>query len=624
MYIIYKSLVIILCQQVLTQNLSQVEHLKKLIQDGISNSMTFELPTDAREFEAPVHPIKDFGAHDFVIIGGGTAGSVLASRLTENKHFNVLVLEAGNFSNDGFEQFVNYFPFQANSPLNWGYKSVPQKYACHAFENNSCFVSQGKGVGGSTLINAALYSRGHPKNYDDWAKITRDPSWRYQRILKYFLKAEDFHWTDTAAVVDMKYHGRGGLLHVEHNLPDFYITQSFMEACSEFGYNQTDYNSPRVVGTSIHQKYTKRTKRNDFGTAFVKPFLNRPNLKVLTNAFVTKIEIDKKTKQANSVLFTHNGFTYRTTAKKEVLLSAGSVKSPQILMLSGIGPKEHLNRLGIDLIQNLEVGSALRDHCYVLLRVPTNITVPQESLDEQVRNYMDNKGSKSDTHGIAFLNLNQPKGSVPNLELFKYVARPTDEEMKLMRYKEDVYRTLWANNGTHFQFYLINLDVKSTGTVRLRDNSPYSYPLVDLGFLSDEKNEDREFMYESIQFLLKLIETEPYKKLGVGEIPGPLKPCEHLRFKSKEYWYCYIRYATDEFYHPMGTCPMGVAGEPGAVVNSKLEVFGVGKLRVVDSSVMPKRISGHTSASVGMIAEKISDVIKSKYFFCRFLNKSKN
>lgn len=483
-------------------------------------------------------------------------------------------------------------------------------------ENESCLVPQGKGVGGSTLINAAGYCRGHPENYNQWARITQDPSWKYTNVLKYFKKSEHFHWTNRRAPVDLKYHGTTGEIQVQHGLSYFYLDDAFFEATNKFGYHATDYNGPNPKGTSIFQWSTKNGRRQDMGTVYIKPFLKRPNLKVITGAYVVKIEINNRTNEADSVLFTKSGTTHRVKAKKEIILSAGAVASPKILILSGIGPRKHLEELGIDLVQDLEVGSNLQDHCSIGLRVSSDVSLPKESLYDQIIDYLNGRGTLTSAtvpQSVGFYNFKDANNSVPNTEIVQIILTPSSDDRKVNRIKKDIYPYLWGNNESHILFTIIDLAPKSVGTIRLKSKDPFEYPLIDLGFLSDPNNEDINNLYQGIEFILKLIQTKPYRRLNAQYLAGPIPPCKHLKFKSKNYWYCFIRYMADEFYHPIRSCPMGRSKYSGAVVDNKLQVFGVKKLRVVDASVFPTVVTTHTAMTVVLVAEKAADIIKSKY-----------
>ncbi|CAG9862537.1 unnamed protein product [Phyllotreta striolata] len=610
-----KTFILLLCVcYIYCDNASEIEYLKNLINEGTRQAENYQLRTDAKIHEANNDNIfQEYGTYDFVIIGGGTSGSVVASRLSE-LDFQVLLLEAGNFSNNGFEQFIRFAePFHMYTDWNWGYKSVPQQFGCLGVVNESCLLPRGKGVGGNTLINDAIYSRGHPSNFDDWARIVDDASWSYDEVLKWFKKSENFHSSNSKARPAFSYHGTAGELNVQDRIPDTFLTDAFVRANEELGYHVTDMNKPSQIGTSIYQYYVSKTgRRQDFGNLFLKPHLKRTNLKVLTGSYVTNIVINPSTKRATGAVFTNAGRTYRVKAKLEVILSAGVIGSPQILMLSGVGPKKHLQQHGITVIEDLEVGSTLRDQLYVDLRFSSNINIPEESLDDQLKDYIKGIGTLTApmvNQALGFYKINRP-GSTPNVEVFSDLIAYSDGERRLMGFKPEIYEALWGSNNTHVSFVIENLLPKSTGTVRLKDNNPFEYPLIDPNVLAH--HEDIDVLYQGIQFILRLAQTRAYQRLGLSYIANPLPPCRHLQFRSKQYWYCFIRQLSQSAFHPVGTCPMGASRRHG-VVDSDLKVFGIKGLRVVDSSVFPTQISGHPDVAALMIAEKISEIIKSEH-----------
>lgn len=479
-------------------------------------------------------------------------------------------------------------------------------------------IHRGKGVGGTSLINGVIYSRGHPENYNHWAKIAKDPSWSYKNVLKYFKKSEKFHWTNKKAVVDLNSHGTTGLLDVQQRVPNFFLSDIFVEANKKLGIDTTDYNGADTIGTSIFQIYTKNGTREDMGSVFITPFLKRSNLKISTESYVTKIEINKLTKIAESVIFSKKGKTYRVKAAKEIILSAGAISSPQILMLSGVGPKKHLEELDIPLIEDLEVGSKLKDHpASRALIFSSNLTLQAQSLTKQVEDYLKGEGTLTAptlAQAVGFYDINNSNKSAPNLEIISDLAQASDLEKKLLGWTKQTFKSYWGTTKNAIGFLVCNVAPKSFGTIRLKSKDPYKFPAIDSRLLSDNKNEDIDVMYRGIEFVFKLTQTESYKKFNLQYMGDPLVPCKHLEFKSKEYWYCFLRQTTLTAYHPVGTCPMGTDTKKGAVVNSDLKVFGVKGLRIADTSIFPTPIAGHPSIPCLMVGERVADIIKTENF----------
>ncbi|XP_050498739.1 uncharacterized GMC-type oxidoreductase Mb1310-like [Diabrotica virgifera virgifera] len=599
------------------QTSSKVKSYMDLMEEGSKSSMTYEFPTNAKMYEATEEPIIDYGTYDFVIIGGGTAGCVVANRLSEIENWSVLVIEAGNYTSLGVHEFLsNTFSLTQHSNFNWGFPMVSQK-PDGSGNNETNRYPRGKGVGGSSLINPAICTKGNPENYNNWAEITNDLTWTYNNVLKYFKKAENFHWTDQYAPVNMKYHGTKGMMTIQHSVPHNFLTQTFLDANIDLKMNLTDYNSPSQLGGSVFQIFLKDGKREDTGSVYITPFLKRRNLRVLTNSFVTKIEINSLNKTASSVIFTNSGRTFRVKAKKEIILSAGVVGSPQILMLSGVGPHKHLREIGIDVIKNLEVGSSFVDHPLVMLGFKSNMTITEEPIQKKVADLCQGKGSLTSftiSQGVGFYRVN-PYGNnkAPNVEVFPLVLKYSQSGPGLYESDTDIYQAYFADRDQQMGFYFSNIAPISRGTIRLKNKDPFEYPLINPKFFSDVNNTDIEVSYKGLELIFNMINTPSYQKLGFKYVANPLPPCESFTKSSREYWYCYIRYMAAPFYHGTGTCSMGKSHETGAVVDSKLKVFGINKLRVVDASIFPTPIAGHTEMPVLMVAEKISDEIKAYY-----------
>ncbi|CAG9862003.1 unnamed protein product [Phyllotreta striolata] len=592
-----------------------VEYLENVVKKAEKDSLNYQTPTDASRYKPTTSETKDYAPYDFIIIGGGTTGSVIASRLSE-ENFTVLVLEAGQFADNGALQIPRMAQTGWLSDYNWGFKSIPQTTACLGSINNQCPYPRGRGVGGTTLMNGLIYDRGSQQIYNLYSRIARDHSWSYRNVLKYFKKSEHFHWTNPNAPVDPFYHGYEGLFDVQHKVPDIRINDLFLRANRELGTPANDANGRSRFGATIAQIYTKNGRRVDTGTAFVKPFLDRSNLKVLTGSYVTKIAINGQ-KRAERVIFTNNGTIYSAKANKEIILSAGSVSSPHILMLSGVGPKKHLESLGIKVVEDLEVGTKFLDQPGTKnFMFSSNYPANEQSLKEQLQEYLKGYGlltAATDGQGITFLRVLVPDEGISDLEIINDVSSPSDLDRIANGWRNDTYKELWGNGNLSISFSLRCLSTKSVGTLRLKSNDPYEYPLIDPNYLSDDKQQDIEILYRGIQHVFKLADTPAFRSINMTYVTRPLSACKQHRFKSKQYWYCFLRQVSLTAAHPVATCAMGADRSKGAVVDSELRVFGVKGLRVADASVLPLPIDGHTSVPCLMVGEKISDVIKKQY-----------
>lgn len=468
-----------------------------------------------------------------------------------------------------------------------------------------------------------MYVRGNPRDFDLW-EAHGNPGWSYDQLLPYFKKSENFHKTNPEAPVSYGFHGSGGYLSVEYSMPPNAVMYAFLNGSEELGYNLTDYNSPQQVGVSQVQYNTHKGRRADTGYAFIKPIENRSNLKIMKQSFVTKIDFDFRKKRATRIFFTNKETRYVAYANREIILSAGAIGSPQLLMLSGIGPENHLKTLNISVVKNLPVGDSLINHnLYLGLLFSTNVSSPEIYLGEFVQTYLNGTGELAQTgpSALGFFSITLESDPLyPDLELILYLQSTNRSKYfnRMMNWDTSAINSIQGTSNvskefSNFLMFVVNLHQKSLGTVRLNSSSPYDYPLVNSNYLSDEKSHDADVLYEGIKMSLKLIQTESFKKINTKLLMSPLSSCSNFEPWSKEYWYCTLKYLTTDIFHPMGTCPMGLRSKNKTVVNHRLQVHGIRNLRVADASVFPSTISGHPSAVCIMIGEKISDIIKDKY-----------
>uniref|UniRef100_A0A0U9HSG9 Putative GMC oxidoreductase n=1 Tax=Chrysomela populi TaxID=154003 RepID=A0A0U9HSG9_CHRPP len=596
-----------------------VERYEKLINDGISASLNYVLPTDSRIYEPKLTRLPiDFGTWDFIVVGSGSTGSVVASRLSEISNWRVLVLEAGEFNSEF--NTITRMSYEATimSDYNWGYYSVPQNNSCLGFEENRCSHPRGKGIGGTALLNALIYLRGNKIDFDKWCGMG-NPGWCYEDVLPLFKKSEDIHATDPEAPIDASYHSCGGPLRVQQQMPKSDLTTVFIQANMEMGSNLSDLNGYNQTGVMPFQVNTKFGRRQDSGTAFLLPVLNRKNLKVLTKSLVTKIVI--RGNKTEGVIFVRNGIQYKVRARKEVIVSAGTINSPQLLMLSGIGPANHLSSKGIPVVKDLAVGSHFSDHIQVYgLVFSSNVTSPIHSLRKKIEEYLG--------EGMGFLSKFAPSQAVvyyrtpiqanpdyPNIELsFQDTNATSNALTKCQRWKPEVSDAIAGINSTSsFQIFLTPLHTKSQGTVRLKSSNPYEYPIIDPNVLSDPEEHDVRTVLEGLQLVMKIIDTEAFKKVNAQFSMKSPPACSHLEFRTEEFWRCAIKYITSHNNHPVSTCRMGPSPESGDVVDAQMRVHGVEKLRVADASIIPLSTSSHINSICYMIGEKLADIVKNTY-----------
>lgn len=446
----------------------------------------------------------------------------------------------------------------------------------------------------------------------------RDASWNYKDLLKYFKKLEKLTRVAEKAPIDSEVHGYSGLIHNQNRIPGgYFLTNTFVEGSVELGYPINDYNGPNPVGASIEQLYINNGRRQDMGSVFVKPYRNRANLKVLIESYVTKIEINPYSRVAHSVIYTRSGVRYRARASKEIILSAGSIGSPRTLMLSGIGPRRHLEKVGIDVIQDLEVGSGLKDYAVAgALIFSTNVTRPVDYYKDWVQDYLKGEGDLtgvSRAQAIGFYPLKSCNKLIPTVRLMSDITLPSSGVQKYMDFTTENTKASWGTNKNAVVFELGLLNPKSSGTLRLKNSNPFEYPLINPRFLSDAHNKDIDMLYEGIKLVFRLKDTLAYKKIQLTYNGAPLPACTKHTFLSKSYWYCFLRQVTLAGGFPTGTCPIGVHREKGAVVDSKLRVIGISRLRVADESVFPRPLYGTASIQATVVGEKLADDLKRQY-----------
>uniref|UniRef100_A0A8W7PPD6 Glucose-methanol-choline oxidoreductase N-terminal domain-containing protein n=1 Tax=Anopheles coluzzii TaxID=1518534 RepID=A0A8W7PPD6_ANOCL len=500
---------------------------------------------------------------DAAIVGGGTAGSVIASRLAELQQWHILLIEAGGGPSD--------------KDLSWNLQAQRQMGSCLGAPEQRCEIPTGRGLGGNTLTNNMLYVRGSEADYDAWAKQT-NVDWSYRSVLPYFLKLENFR--KNASSTSRQQRGKGGPVPIAGLREKSPLVRSFISACNRLGLRTTDYNAERNQTVGFVQLTQYRTKRITAADAYIRPVKQLfNNLHVMSSARVTKVLINGMNRQAVGVKVLVNGKQRKLRATKEVILSAGPIFTPHLLLLSGIGPRAQLDALQIPVLADLPVGATMNLRLVSFpLHLATNRTVPY--------------AAQKMIEAIAFLSTTKQNSITdPTHEiLFQYEPRGTLE---------------------YFSLGLIHLRPASRGFVQLNATNPSRNPVVYTNFFSAPN--DMEEILSGITECLKIVHSEEFTKLGLQSRKLIVPPCDKLRYGTDEYWRCVVRHVGHAADQPYGTCPMGRQDNRQAVVSPELRVHGIGNLRIADASVMLPVSNGHTQATVYMIAEKASDLIKSSW-----------
>ena len=531
---------------------------------------------------------------DYIIVGAGSSGCVLANRLSADSAVSVLLLEAGGPDTKFELQIPAAYSKLNGTTVDWGFWTEPQT----VLNNRRMYQPRGKTLGGCSSINAMAYVRGNRLDYDDWAGLG-NAGWGYDDVLPYFKRSEH---NEQFEQFDARYHGTDGLLNVTFAQYRTALADAFLDACQQTGICRNhDYNGAEQDGAGFLQFTIKNGKRHSAATAFLKPVMHRLNLTVITRAYTKQVLLTND--RATGVEFMTGKNTVQTaTARREVILSAGSFQSPQLLMLSGIGPADALHRAGIALKKELPgVGQNLQDHLFTGVSslssqrgVSSNFHLKPFNQLKGLGSWLLNKTgpmTASPLEAVAFIKT-EPEQDRPNLQFHFAPVHMGDN------YQADMYDlTTWPTTDGYIVLPTL-LKPKSRGYVTLRSANPIEAPLIQPNYLTHE--EDRRVLIRGVRQALAIKQADAF---------GPFR--ERIQTpadsSSDDTIWQHILQQLETVYHPVGTCKMGT--DEMAVVDADLRVRGIDGLRVIDASVMPTIVSGNTNAPTIMIGERGADLV---------------
>lgn len=503
-------------------------------------------------------------------------------------------------------------PVLASSSIDWGYRTQAQPHACRSRPEGTCPWARGKVMGGCSTINYMIYTRGNPGDYDEWAHFG-NPGWSYEDVLPYFRKLE--HNGDPEFAADRKNHGTDGWQSVQRMPYQDENTIAVLQGWKEVGWPETDANSEHQLGVMLLQTTTKDGRRASTNSGYIRPIRReRKNLVVQTQAHVTRILIDPKTKKAFGVEYVRNGKVTYALTNKEVILSAGAINSPKILMSSGVGPSEDLSRLGIPVIKDLRVGYNLQDHTTtdgVVIALTNHTTRDISEFKRDLDYYLHtNRGPLSSTAALqanVFAQTKYAQDHRPDIQfLYDSVNVNNFYTDPILTMQTSIFPLSYYDG---LMMRPILLGPKSRGVVTLNASDPiWGNPTIYANTFTEEI--DLRVMVDGIRIALRQLDTHAMAHLGARLVTTQLPACQHYDFDTDEYWECVITEYTTTIYHASGTCKMGPKDDLEAVVDHELRVHGIRRLRVIDASIQPTIVRGNTNVPTIMIGEKGSDMIK--------------